>query len=779
MLTNALKYASLGWKVFPLRHIRNGVCSCYKGNECGNPGKHPEYDKDLLPNGLKNASNDLNLIRQWWEKWPNANIGVSTGPTSGIVVLDIDVKNGGYEWLKEMAAKHGGIPHTVEATTGSGGKHFYFKYPGWFVKSTNNQIDDGVDIRGDGGLVVIPPSANAKGPYIWVNDPFQTELADIPEWLAAEIRKTNGTKPKTERKGGRVWRKLLEGPKVYEGGDTKNGVPGRDQFLFELGAWMRSKGAGFEDILETLLAVNEARCVPPLDESDVYQKAKSASKYKIGGNEGKKSLLDYENSDVGNAERLIHRHGIDLRYCIELECWLIWDGVKWAKDESFEIYRRAVDTMRAYRNELHNKWKEAIANDDEETANKLKFQLAYSLKYLSKGKINSIIELARTLPGVPISVNELDQNPYLINHLNGTFDLKKGIFRQHDRNDLITLTTNIHYDPNAKAERWHQFISEIMKDDKDKMRFLQMYAGYCASGDTSESKFPISHGNGANGKSVFNNLLLYVLGDYAMQASSSLIMAKNVETGAPNPEVVQIRGKRLVIVSETTDGMYLDEQFVKAATGNDPIRARDLYAKPFSFRPTCKFLLATNHKPLIRGTDNGIWRRIVLVPFEEQFDEEQQDKRLEDKLIAEASGIFNWIVKGFELWQKEGLQMPDSMKKATTDYREVMDSIGNFIKERCVIQPNATIKLKPLYEAYKEWCEEVGERASNSRMFKKRMEERGFKQGRDASSRFWVGISIATHYEHPATSVNVEPNNVIDMPKKKIDISKDEKVYTF
>lgn len=498
------------------------------------------------------------------------------------------------------------------------------------------------------------------------------------------------------------------------------------------------------------------------------------------------SLLPFMDSDSGNAERLIARHGIDLRYCVELECWLIWDGTKWAKDTTYEIFRRALDTIRAFGEEAMEELsvaKEELTQAEEEDAGeeelkelkamvkKAEKRVSFSVASESNAKQKAMIELARTLRGVPISVDELDRHHYLLNLKNGTYDLKKGEFRPHRREDMITQVAGVEYLPDALAPRWRQFISEIMKGDQDKADFLQKYAGYAASGDTSESKFPISHGSGANGKSVFNSVLLHVMGDYGMQASSGLVMMKKQDPGSPNPELVQTRGKRLIIISETSDGKYLDEEFVKAATGNDIIRTRDLYGKPFGFRPVAKFNLATNHKPMIKGTDDGIWRRLILVPFEEKFEGDRRDPYLEEKLIAEAPGILNWIIEGFKRWINEGLSPSDSMVAATQEYREVMDSIGNFIKEMCVIAPEAQVKIKPLYEAYVNWCHEVGETPMNSRMFRKRLEERGIKQKRTSRERLWVGIGLAEHY-FPVTKVDdddssfVTPlSNVIDMPK--------------
>lgn len=762
----ALAYAAQGFKVVAVHSVRNGACTCSKRDQCDNIGKHPKWDKELLPNGLKNATDDPDVIRQWWAKWPDANIAIKTGADSGIVALDIDVKSAGFEWLKEMVGKHGELPKTVEAITGSGGRHYLFKYPGWYVKNSNNEISSGVDIRGDEGYILVAPSDHHSGnQYTWMNSPFDTDLAELPGWLADEIRATmtKEVNKAREQKKGRVWKKLLDGPKIHEGGDPKQGIPGRDVFLFKLGAWMRSKGAGFEDIQATLLAVNEKRLVPPLDESTVYKKAVQASKYPLGIPDESSSLLDFPDTDMGNAERLIHRHGVDLRFCIQMDKWLIWNGSYWGKDEHFEINRRAVETLRAFYAEASaalKKVEEEIEGTDlsqlskieqerlKDRLNAAKKRVQWARQSEFKSRIEAMVKLAQGIQGVPVSVSDLDTDKYLFNMKNGTFELKAGKFREARREDLITKVAGIEYDPSAKCPRWEQFITEIMNNDEERIAYFQKFAGYSASGDTSEESFQIGYGNGANGKSKLIEIMLHIWGDYAMQASSALFMMKKKEAGSANPELVSVRGKRLVFVSETGEGKSLDEEFVKSATGNDWITTRDLYEKTISFKPEAKFFLATNHKPLIRGTDNGIWRRITLIPFEVTFEKDKQDKKLAEKLQAEASGIFNWIAKGFQMWMEQGLAPSELMSAATADYRKSMDSIGNFLDDCCVIHEEARAGLKDLYQAYKDWCLENGEHVSNKRMFENRLAERGIVKGKTNGTRYWKGIGLVTNYSH-------------------------------
>ena len=184
------------------------------------------------------------------------------------------------------------------------------------------------------------------------------------------------------------------------------------------------------------------------------------------------------------------------------------------------------------------------------------------------------------------------------------------------------------------------------------------------------------------------------------------------------------------------------EPLIKKITGNDEMTARFLYGEFFNFKPTFKIFMATNHKPVIKGTDHGIWRRIKLIPFTQRIPEEKQDKNLEAKLRNEYSGILNWLLEGTAIWRRDGLVAPADILNATDEYRGEMDVIGNFIKERCVKDNEITIRIKDLYKSYSDWCEENKEHAVSERFFTMRLKEMGFIQGRTAEMRFWVGIGL-------------------------------------
>lgn len=745
MMKAALWYAQKKkWAVFPLHTVNErGMCSCRK-RDCENAGKHPRWDKELLPNGVKGASTDMEKIIQWWTKWPDANIGVATGAASGFIVLDIDPPLG-EESIEEIERAHGPLPDTIEAITGSGGRHILFKQPSWYVKSSSGEIGKGLDVRGDGGYIVVAPSLHKSGQrYEWEIEhrPEETELAEIPEWLADKLQEkvTRHSETAKAQTTGRVWRRYLKGGAIEEGT--------RDNTLFAIGCSMRANGASYEDILATLVAVNAERCNPPMEYRQVLQKADQAAKY----SPGRSGLMEFPPTDWGNAERLADRHGADIKFCGKLGGWYIWDGKRWAKDESGEIYRRAAETVREYGKEANRQLKEIEKQYKQETDTRKQEELEKKAKALagmakfakqseSRPRLESMITLAQNIPGIPVAVEQWDNDPWLINFENGTFDIKKGKLRDHKREDLITKIIPVEYNEEAKAPRWTSFLEEIMDGDQELIEFLQKSIGYSLTGSTQEQVMFLLHGSGANGKSVFLNVIKEMMGDYGQQAPTSLLMAKKSD-GVPN-DVARLKGARYITTIETEKGKRLAEALVKQLTGGDMITARFLRQEFFEFKPEGKFFLATNHKPVISGDDSAIWRRIRLIPFEVTIPEEKRDPLLEYKLHDELPGILCWAIEGLKKWMKEGLKAPEKVLAATDEYRESMDNLGMFIDECCVLDPNAKTPIKKLYEAYNQWALDNGLHPMGNPQLRERLKERGFQQKRTGKlGRFWAGIGL-------------------------------------
>src|SRR5215217_2810585 len=436
-------------------------------------------------------------------------------------------------------------------------------------------------------------------------------------------------------------------------------------------------------------------------------------------------------TDTGNAERLADRHGANLRYCHPWGKWLLYDGTRWRVDDRGAVVRLAKDTARSIFEEAKEAHSDAAAN-----------QLGkWASSSLSESKLRAMILLCQSEPGIPVLPDELDASPDLLNVLNGTIDLRSGKLREHRREDLITRVAPVEYDPDANAPAWETFLERVLPGEELRA-FVQRALGYSATGDTSEQCMFINHGGGANGKSTFQEAIAAALGDYAMRAPTEMLLTKR-SGGIPN-DIARLKGSRFVASSETEEGRRLAESLIKDLTGQDTVTARFLWAELFEFTPTHKLWLSTNHKPEIRGTDNAIWRRIRLIPWTVTIPPAEQDKQLSTRLRGELPGILAWIVRGCLEWRREGLRAPDEVRRATGAYRAEMDVLAGFLAECCELDTGHWEYAKDLYECYKRWCDENGERPEPQRKFGGRLGERGFQRDRGGSrgAGIWRGVRL-------------------------------------
>lgn len=436
-------------------------------------------------------------------------------------------------------------------------------------------------------------------------------------------------------------------------------------------------------------------------------------------------------TDLGNARRLVKRHGENLRYCHLWGKWLVWNGRRWEKDETGAVLRLAKETVRSIYNEASQEVEDAVRRKIADHARKSESAL----------RIRAMVALAESEPGIPVLPGELDRDPWLLNCANGTIDLRTGELRPHRREDLITKIVPVEYDPEAPCPTWLAFLERIMDGKKKLIAFLQRAAGYSLTASTQEQCFFLLYGTGANGKSVFLTTILAVMGDYGIQAAPDLLLAKSGESHPT--EIADLFGARLVVATETEAGRRLAENLVKQLTGGDRLKARFMRQDFFEFEATHKIWLATNNKPIVKGTDYAIWRRIKLIPFTVTIPPEERDKSLPAKLRRELPGILAWAVEGCLEWQKRGLDEPAEVTAATAAYRDEQDILGSFITDCCIVNPLAKVAAKNLYKAYVNWCEENGEHPLAQRNFGMRLTERGFTSQRGTAGRhFWQGIGL-------------------------------------
>jgi len=372
-------------------------------------------------------------------------------------------------------------------------------------------------------------------------------------------------------------------------------------------------------------------------------------------------------------------------------------------------------------------------------------KLAETIKHAknseSLGRLNAMIELAKSEKGIPISLIKLDKNQYLYNCKNGTIDLKTGSLQPHNKYDYITKICNIDYNPDAKCDLWLKFLADITCNNKELVSYLQRIAGYCLTGDIKEQCMFILYGSGANGKTTFIEILKKILCNYSATVDISIFSAKQSNNDAKY-ELARIKGMRLISTSEPSQDMSLSENLIKAITGGDIIPCRKMYGKTFEYPPTFKPFILTNHKPIIKGYDYGIWRRINLIPFLATIPKENQDKDLPIKLYAELQGILSWMVRGCLEWQKNGLNTPETVLKSTEEYKEEMDKIADFINECCEIDTTLKISSSLLHERYCSWCSKNNIFPENIKIFGNYLENKGFKKKRSNSGRIIFGLTI-------------------------------------
>jgi putative DNA primase/helicase len=462
------------------------------------------------------------------------------------------------------------------------------------------------------------------------------------------------------------------------------------------------------------------------------EKALSAERaFRTGASEdASPAQPEFNLTDLGNAERLACQFGERIAYCQDWKKWLVYNGANWAVDHTDQVRQLAKQVIR----DIY------IRAADIKDPSRRQAIVKHALASESDRRIRSMISLAES--EVPVIPEDLDRDPWLFNCLNGTLDLECGILRPHDPASLITKIAPVTFEPTMPCPRWLAFLDRIMDGNVKLIAFLQRAIGYAMTGLTSEQCLFIFYGSGANGKSTFLQAISFVLGHYAMSTPTETLLVR--QRGATLNDIARLKGARFVTASEAEAEQRLAESLIKQMTGGDTISARFLYQEWFDLHPTHKIFIGTNHKPVIKGTDHAIWRRIRLVPFEVTIPEAERDRQLLEKLREEADGIFAWAVEGCLLWQKHGLGVPEEVKAATEDYREEMDILAEFISDRCVVQPASKVPRGDLYDAYTQWCQANGQESAGNRVFASSMRDRGFRECRMGMQgvRGWAGLRL-------------------------------------
>jgi putative DNA primase/helicase len=438
-------------------------------------------------------------------------------------------------------------------------------------------------------------------------------------------------------------------------------------------------------------------------------------------------------TDVGNGQRLARYFGEDLRYVPELGNWFVYENGLWQRDNDGHINRLAKKTTDRMIQEGRQ------MTDDEQRQRLMKHALASENSF----RLKAMIDMAATEEGIVLHQEGLDRNPDLLGLSGGSvLNLRTGKTRAGQRDDFITKRCNIDVGEGvvSLAPSWASFLNKIMGEDEELIKYIQRAVGYSLTGHTSEQCLFFLYGTGANGKSTFLNVLQNLMGDYSIVIDPETIMSKNGGGGA-TPELARLKSARLLVTNEVEEGKHLAENRIKQMTGGDIIVARPLYREPFEFKPKFKIWMAGNHKPVIRGTDYAIWRRIHLIPFALTIPKEEQDKNLPQKLWNELPGILQWAVAGCKEWRKQGLNPPKQVRAAVDAYRDEMDTLGHWIMDCCLLDESSKTDSHRLYQSYKSWCQLNGHYPQSQTRFGRALGDRGMKKEKQGIVR-WIGIGF-------------------------------------
>ena len=443
---------------------------------------------------------------------------------------------------------------------------------------------------------------------------------------------------------------------------------------------------------------------------------------------------EFSCTDDGNGDRLVAQYKDSVRYCKTFDAWFIWTGSRWERDETCRMLALAKRVARTIHIEAST-----VSDDRREKVGK------WALASGMLARLKAMTTCA--CPAVAVTPEEFDAHPTLLNCQNGTLELDTLTFRAAKREDLLTKCCGVDYDPSATCPAWLAHLDLVFGGDAAYVEGFQGLCGYALLQENPEQIMAILFGAGKNGKSVTIGALARVWGDYAVNIAAESLMVKRSE--GPRSDLARLHGARLVTASEGEAGTYLAESVVKQITGDDAITVRRLYENEFQFRPGAKVFLATNHEPRIRGTDEGIWRRLWLLPFMVTIPEEARDPAILTRLEAEGSGILNWCIEGLRRYHVNGCRLspPAKVLAATARFRSESDMVGRFLAHEMKPDPLGTIERAALFKIYLKWCEEEGERPVSNRAVTKYLRERQYGERKLGGAMCWTGIKIKSAME--------------------------------
>lgn len=659
-------YATIGWRVIPV----------------GSPTMKGGGKTPLLKDWTNQATTDPQTISEWWRLYPDANVGVATGQASGIVVIDIDVDKGGDDSLYDLEQQYGKLPYTTESLTGGGGRHLFFKYPaGVTVRNSVGKLGPGIDVRSDGGQVVLPPSIHKSGnAYEWEasSHPVDLEPRPLPQWLVDLVSEPAQPPPPQQTTPNQVPDQVVKGE--------------RNNLLASLAGGLRAKGIDAAEILVLLQTVNQNRCVPPLQDDELDKIAKSIGRYapkktRVPTDDELMDAWIKENPDI------VYGMGDFRKY----------SGGIWAKVPDLDIERSVLALMRK-----HKRW---------------------GLKPTAT-KMNSVITFITAETSVPDNLWNADYELLVCG--NGTLHIPTRTLREHRREDYLTSKVDYDYDPLATCPTWTFYLKTLLNDISD---FLCEFAGLTLVTTCKYETAIWLCGPAGSGKSTFIEGLVSMLG-----SKVGILGLADLEQS--NFALEGFQDKTLLVSTEQPAKFMKVEHTVNAIVSGEMVKVNRKYKTALTVRSYAKILWAMNEIPRVPTKDSGLFRRIKIVKFE-GIPPGVADPNVKEDIKGEGPGILNWSLDGLQrLLQRDRFIIPDSVQAAVEDFKMQSDIPAIFIEEECEVDPSYDVRAGVLYRRYRDWCDDNGHNPQSSTTLAHDWERMGFKKEKRLDANYWVGVRI-------------------------------------
>lgn len=739
LLAAALAYAAEGLHVIPL-------LPCEK--------------TPLLYDWPAEATTNAAKIRQWWGNWPNANIGIHVGK-SGLIVVDVDPRNGGDKAIQRLRVVHGGgWLSTIKTGTGGGGQHYFYAHKSGTKLPA--KLAPGIDLKHDTGYIVAPPSIHPSGssytfeeggflngeldflppPPDWFYSAPSTAIVDRDDWTAG-VNQTDIESPENvERVQSALgaisadcdrdqWRNVL-----FAVLSTEWECAPELCYDWSITAPERFDEGGLRNVLDS------AKADKPngITLGTLFALAKAA-----GWTDSRKVRAAFESyGDISNGRRLADRYRGKLLYVHATDTWYGWTGQRWLACDNGE----AMAAAKAIADECVSETVIAMRDNPTEGA---KRNMTQALAvHRSIRRIEAMLQTAASEPGMSIAnPGLLDSDPLKLGVRNGVIDLRTGKLLEAQPGMMISRQAGANYDPFATCPQWEKTVLDAMSGDSAMAAFLQRVYGYALTGLVREEKLFFFYGVGANGKSLINNVMSAAMGEYAVTVRSALLARDPRGTGSDaEREKARLPGARIALVNETGQADVWDDQRTKELVSNERVSARQLYGESFDFMPTHKLFVRGNHQPGAMDGSDGFWRRIILIGFTRQFSEAERITDLDRQIIEnELPGVLAWMVDGCMAWQKHGLQVPAKITAAVSEYRNDTDLMGEWIGGNCTLSAHAESTVGDLFESYVDFLQDANVKAPSRNAFGRQLVQRGFHKRDSSGKRYYSGLTVRDPFE--------------------------------